>query len=120
MRERGLVLAHQVNDVTERLNGHLVALQGGDNDLPQLFDDTKMVRRGHGNIRECGHDLATEQISLLLRLVDRSLFLGHLPSNIDTAIHQKQACEFITTGGSVIAFKLTYLKGFLIINNVLS
>jgi len=34
VRERGLVFAHQVNDVTQRLNGHLVALQGGDNDLP--------------------------------------------------------------------------------------
>ena len=34
VRKRGLVLAHQVNDVTQRLDGHLVALQGGDNDLP--------------------------------------------------------------------------------------
>lgn len=33
VRERGLVLAHQVYDVTQRLNGHLVALQGGDNYL---------------------------------------------------------------------------------------
>jgi len=46
VRERGLVLAHQVNDVTQRLNGHLVALQGCDNDLPQLLDDTGMVGRG--------------------------------------------------------------------------
>ncbi len=52
MRERGLVLAHQVNDVTQRLNGHLVALQGGDNDLAKLIDDTGMVGRGNGNIRE--------------------------------------------------------------------
>ena len=53
VRERDL-LAHQVNDVTQRLNGHLVALQGGDNDLPQLLDDTGMVGRGDGNIRERG------------------------------------------------------------------
>ena len=65
VRERGLVLAHQVNDVTQRLNGHLVALQGSDNDLPQLLDDTGMVGRGDGNIRECGHDLATEHASNL-------------------------------------------------------
>ncbi len=38
MREGSFVLAHQVNDVTQRMNGHLVALQGGDNDLPQLLD----------------------------------------------------------------------------------
>ena len=43
VRERGLVLAHQVNDVTQRLDGHLVALQGGDHDLPQLLDDSGMV-----------------------------------------------------------------------------
>ena len=65
MRERGLVLAHQVNDVTQRLNGHLVALQCGHNDLPQLLNDTGMVGRGDGNIRECGHDLATERCQLL-------------------------------------------------------
>ncbi len=53
MRERGFVLAHQVNDVTQRLDGHLVALQGGDNNLPQLLNDPEMVRRGDGNIREC-------------------------------------------------------------------
>jgi len=74
MRERGLVLAHQINDVTQRLNGHLVALQGGDNDLPQLLDDTGMVGRGDGNIRECGHDLATEHRQLL----GRDVFLGQL------------------------------------------
>ena len=72
MRERGLVLAHQVNDVTQRLNGHLVALQGGDNDLPQLLNDTGMVGRGDGNIRECGHDLASEHCQLL----GRDVFLG--------------------------------------------
>ncbi len=72
VRERGLVLAHQVNDVTQRLVGHLATLQGGDHDLPQLLDDTEMVRCGDGNIRERGHHLATEQISLLLRLADRS------------------------------------------------
>ena len=65
MRERSLVLAHQVNDVTQRLNGHLVALQCGHNDLPQLLNDTGMVGRGDGNIRECGHDLATERCQLL-------------------------------------------------------
>ena len=79
MRERGLVLAHQVNDVTQRLNGHLVALQGGDNDLPQLFDDTGMVGCGDGNIRECGHDLATEHASnLMLRIRCLVLEFQHL------------------------------------------
>ena len=72
VRERGLVLAHQVNDVTQRLNGHLVALQSGDNDLPQLLNDTGMVGRGDGNIRECGHDLATKHRQLL----GRDVFLG--------------------------------------------
>ena len=65
MRERGLVLAYQVNDVTQRLNGHLVAQQDGDNDLPQLLDDMGMVGRGDGNISERGHDLATEHGQLL-------------------------------------------------------
>ena len=53
MRGRSLILAHQVNDVTQRLDGHLVALQGGDNNLPQLLNDPEMVRRGDGDIREC-------------------------------------------------------------------
>ncbi len=50
MRERGLVLAHEVNDVTKRLHGRLAALQECDHGVPQLLDDTDMVRGGHGMI----------------------------------------------------------------------
>ena len=50
MRERSLVLAHEVNDVTQRLHGHLASLQHGDHGMPQLLDDTDMVRGGHGMI----------------------------------------------------------------------
>lgn len=73
--ERCLVLAHQVNNDTQRLYGHLVALQSGDNDQPQLFDDTGMAGRGDGNIRECGHNLDTEHGQLL----GQDVFLGEAP-----------------------------------------
>lgn len=98
MRERSLVLAHQVNDVTQRLDGHLVALQGGGNDLSQLLDDSDMLGCGNGYIRECGHDLATEHCQLL----GRDIFFGEALLNLDGLGAQAQVVRPPVFGESAL------------------
>lgn len=86
MRERDLVFAHEVHDVSQRLYGRLVALQHHYDDAAQLFNDTEMVRGGHGEVSEHRHHLAPEHGQLL----GRDKLLGEALLNVDRLGAQTQ------------------------------